>query len=161
MPLDEFKKVVTFNVKTNFFPLVFLNKARTAIKYAGEIFIIFYIWNKPINFSFCIFLRKLELQRFFAGEKLYEKVLWFFNAWLKIFYNGNLRGLVFWLNCNLQFIANFGISNVNSYSPVRIRRGLSNRRGGSGKILKTLQEGGHFLMRGGSDKPKMLQEGGP
>ena len=37
----------------------------------------------------------------------------------------------------------------------------SNRRGGSGKILKMLQEGGHFLIRGGSDKPKMLQEGGP
>ena len=36
---------------------------------------------------------------------------------LKIFYDGNLRGLVFWLNCNLQFIANFGISNVNSYKP--------------------------------------------
>ena len=50
---------------------------------------------------------------------------------------------------------------ILSYSPVRIRRGVSNRRGGSGKISKTLQEGGHFLIRGGSDKPKMLQEGGP
>ena len=38
-------------------------------------------------------------------------------------------------------------------SPIRIRRG------GSGKISKTLQEGGHFLITGGSDKPKMLQEG--
>ena len=47
------------------------------------------------------------------------------------------------------------------YSPVRNRRGVSNRRGGSGKISKTLQDGGHFLIRGESDKPKMLQEGGP
>ena len=53
------------------------------------------------------------------------------------------------------------VSGWFPYSPVRIRRGVSNRRGGSGKISKTLQEGGHFLIRGGSDKPKMLQEGGP
>ena len=45
------------------------------------------------------------------------------------------------------------------YSPVRIRRGVFNRRGGSGKISKMLQEGGHFLIGGGSDKGKMLQEG--
>ena len=32
--------------------------------------------------------------------------------------------------------------------------------GGLGLISKLLQEGGHFLIRGGSDKPKMLQEGG-
>ena len=38
--------------------------------------------------------------------------------------------------------------------------GVSNRRGGSGKISKTLQEGGHFLIRGGSDESKILQEGG-
>ena len=50
-------------------------------------------------------------------------------------------------------------SPCTKYSPVRIRRGVSNRRGGSGKISKTLQERGHFLIRGGSDKPKMLQEG--
>ena len=31
--------------------------------------------------------------------------------------------------------------NYIIYSPVRIRRGVSNRRGGSGKISKTLQEG--------------------
>ena len=29
--------------------------------------------------------------------------------------------------------------------------------GGLVKFQKTLQEGGHFLIRGGSDKPKMLQ----
>ena len=59
-----------------------------------------------------------------------------------------------------HFLQEFGTNKV-LYSPVRIRRGVSNRRGGSGKISKTLQEGGHFLIRGGSDKPKMLQEGGP
>ena len=41
------------------------------------------------------------------------------------------------------------------YLHVCIRRG-----GGLGLISKLLQEGGHFLIRGGSDKPKMLQEGG-
>ena len=46
------------------------------------------------------------------------------------------------------------------YSPICIRRGVYNRRGGSGKISKMLQEGGHFPIRGGSDKPKTLQEGG-
>ena len=55
----------------------------------------------------------------------------------------------------------FSLTRLVRYSPVRIRRGVSNRRGGSGKISKTLQEGGHFLIRGGSDKPKMLQEGDP
>ena len=40
------------------------------------------------------------------------------------------------------------------------KRGVVNRRGGSDKISKTLQEGDHFLIniRGGSDKSKILQE---
>ena len=58
------------------------------------------------------------------------------------------------MNQNLFFPDN------EPYSHVCIRRGVSNRRGGSDKISKTLQEGGHFLIRGGSDKPKTLQEGG-
>ena len=33
-------------------------------------------------------------------------------------------------------------------------------RGKSGKISQMLQEGGHFLIRGGSDESKILQEGG-
>ena len=37
------------------------------------------------------------------------------------------------------------------------RGGVFNRRGGSGKISKMLQEGGHFLIRGGSNESKILQ----
>ena len=49
--------------------------------------------------------------------------------------------------------------SFNLYQHVCIRRGVSNRRGGSDKISKMLQEGCHFLIRGGSEKRKMLQEG--
>ena len=69
-----------------------------------------------------------------------------------------MKFLDFKMGVGSKLRKDFGIL---AYSPVRIRRGVSNRRGGSGKISKTLQEGGHFLIRGGSDKPKMLQEGGP
>ena len=54
-----------------------------------------------------------------------------------------------------------GSVSICIYSHVFIKRGVSDRRWWSDKISKMLQEGGQFLIKGGSDKQKMLQMGGP
>ena len=50
-----------------------------------------------------------------------------------------------------------GSVSICIYPHVFIKRGVSDRRWGSDKISKTLQEGGKFLLNGGSDYPKMSQ----